>query len=108
LPDPNSTIIFAGFQAEETRGRRLVEGEKEIKIHGEMVPVRAEIVSISNLSAHADYQETLHWLGEFRHPPQTVFVTHGETAAAESLKLKIEEKFGWKAVVPKYADSFDL
>lgn len=108
LPDPNSTVIFAGFQAEGTRGRRLVEGEKEIKIHGEMIPVRAEIVSISNLSAHADYQETLRWLGEFRHSPRTIFITHGELPAAEALKQKIEEKFGWKAIIPNYADSFDL
>lgn len=108
LPDPRSTIVFVGFQAEGTRGRRLLEGEKEIKIHGEMIPVEAEIASISNLSAHADYQETLRWLSEFRTPPKKVFVTHGEPNAAKALKEKIVEKFGWNVTIPDYCDVYEI
>jgi len=73
-----------------------------------MIPVCAEIVSISNLSAHADYQETLRWLDGFSQPPKTIFITHGELEAANSLKEKIQNKFGWKAIIPDYGDSFDL
>lgn len=108
LPDPKATILFVGFQAEGTRGWRLLKGEPEVKIHGEMIPVCAEIVSISNLSAHADYQETLRWLDGFSQPPKTIFITHGELEAANSLKEKIQNKFGWKAIIPDYGDSFDL
>lgn len=108
LPDERATVLMVGFQAEGTRGRRLLEGESEIKIHGEMIPVRAEIASISNLSAHADYQETLRWLEGFRRAPRTIFITHGEPAAAAALKEKIEAKFGWPAIVPNYGDCVHL
>jgi metallo-beta-lactamase family protein len=108
LPDPRTTVLFVGFQAEGTRGRKLLEGDSEIKIHGEMIPVRAEIASISNLSAHADYNEILRWLGEFKRAPRRIFITHGEPQAAESLREKIEEKFGWQTEIPGYLDSFDL
>jgi metallo-beta-lactamase family protein len=91
-----------------TRGRKLIEGEKEIKIHGEMIPVHAEIAAITNLSAHADYQEILRWLSGFRRAPRRLFVTHGEAAAAQSLKAKIEAKFGWQVAIPDYLDSFEL
>jgi metallo-beta-lactamase family protein len=108
LPNPNATILFVGFQAEGTRGWRLLNGESEVKIYGEMIAVRAQIASISSLSAPADYQETLHWLEGFRYAPHTIFITHGEPQAANSLKEKIEAKFGWKAIIPDYCDSFDL
>jgi metallo-beta-lactamase family protein len=108
LPDPHSTVLFVGFQAKGTRGRRLLEGESEIKIQGEIVPVRAEIASISNLSAHADYEETLRWLGNFRRAPRHVFITHGEPEAASALKEKIEAKLGWKADVPDYGERVEL
>lgn len=108
LPNPDATILFVGFQAYGTRGWRILQGESEVKIHGEMIPVNAKIMSISNLSAHADYEETLRWLSGFEHKPKTIFVTHGEETAANSLKEKIVDKFGWKTVVPDYADSFTL
>ncbi len=101
-PDPKNTILFAGYQAGGTRGARIVKGEKEIKIHGEMVSVRAEIHSLSNLSAHPDYEEILQWLGHFRKAPKKIFITHGEPAASASLKMKIEETYGWNCVLPKY------
>ncbi|MDX1838190.1 MBL fold metallo-hydrolase [Legionella taurinensis] len=107
-PDPKNTILFAGYQAGGTRGARMVNGEEEIKIHGQMVPVRAQVESLSNLSAHADYEEILQWLSHFRKPPKKVFITHGEPAAANSLKTKIEQQFGWTCIVPQYEQTETL
>jgi metallo-beta-lactamase family protein len=108
IGDSKNTILFTGYQAGGTRGDRLVRGEKEIKIHGQMWPVRARIECMSNTSAHADYQEMLDWLGYFKKSPTKVFVTHGEVEAAASLKEKIEEKFGWTVTVPAYQDWEEL
>jgi metallo-beta-lactamase family protein len=100
--DSRNTVLLAGFQAAGTRGDRLARGEKEIKIHGQMWPVRAQIVKLDNMSAHADYSEILTWMGHFTSPPRKIFVTHGEPEAAKAMKEKIKEKFGWNAVVPDY------
>lgn len=104
-PDPRNTILFTGYQAGGTRGDRILKGEKEIKIHGEMIPIRAEIAILHNASAHADYNDMLDWLTHIKNPPQKVFITHGELEAANSLKVKIQDKFGWVAVVPAYLQS---
>lgn len=101
-PDHRSTILFTGFQAMGTRGSRLMNGEKELKIHGELIPIKAEIKALSNLSAHADYAEILQWLQFFEKKPKKIFITHGEYEAASSLKQKIETKLGWKCIVPHY------
>lgn len=108
IPDPKTTVLFVGFQAEGTTGHALVNGAKLIKIHDESFTVRAEIKTIETFSAHADYAEILAWLGHFENKPKKVFVTHGEKEAAESLKKKIEERFGWSVVVPKYLESFEV
>jgi metallo-beta-lactamase family protein len=108
LPDERNTVIFVGFQAEGTRGRRLVDGAKELKIFGGMVPVRAQIETLENLSAHADYREILSWLSGFKRAPEKVFLVHGEPRAAESLKVKIIEKFGWTVEIPEYLQKFEL
>ena len=84
------------------------KGEKETKIHGQFYPVRARIENLDTLSAHADYREILTWLRNFTKPPQKVFITHGEPAAALSLKEKIEKEFGWTVVVPEYLQSEEL
>lgn len=102
LPDPRSTIIFTGYQDGGTRGDRMLRGEPEIKIHGSMVPVKAQIKSIDSMSAHADYQEMLGWLGHFKSAPKKVFITHGDQDAAQSLKEKIENRFHWSCVIPEY------
>jgi len=102
IGDSRNTILFTGFQAGGTRGDRIVKGEKEIKIHGQMWPVRARIENLTMTSAHADYQEILDWLGHFKNPPKKTFITHGEAEASAALKEKIAEKFGWSVVVPKY------
>lgn len=108
LPDPKNIILFAGFQAAGTRGAALVQGVKEIRIHGENIAVRAQVKNIENLSAHADARELLAWLGMTSLHPQKVFVTHGEPAASTTLKDKIEARFGWTAFVPTESESFEL
>lgn len=107
-PKEENTILFAGFQAGGTRGDRMLKGEREIKIHGHMIPIRARIENLDTLSSHADYEEILNWLTGFKSPPKQVFITHGEPEAAESLKSKIEEALSWKVSVPHYLDSIDL
>jgi len=107
-PDPRNTIALVGFQAAGTRGAALEAREPAIKIHGEYVRVNAEVASISSLSAHADYHETLRWLGGMTCPPARTFVTHGEPAAADALRRRITEKLGWRCDVPAYLETFDL
>ena len=109
LRDPNSTIVFVGFQAAGTTGRRILDGEKEVKIMGEWVPVRCRKERIGGFSAHADYNEILHWLsGLTNGGPRRAFVTHGEADAAQAMKGHIEERFGWTVSVPAYGDKFEL
>jgi metallo-beta-lactamase family protein len=108
LPDERNTVIFAGFQAMGTRGRRLVDGAQEVKIYGEFVPVRARIERLENLSAHADSYEILRWLGGFKRAPEKVFLVHGEPGAQEALKEKIIDKFGWQVEIPDYLQRFEL
>lgn len=108
LPDERNTVVFVGFQAEGTRGRRLIDGEDEVKIFGQMVPVRARIERLENLSAHADYEEILRWLSGFKRPPRKVFLVHGESGAMIALKQKITEKFGWSVQIPDYLEKFNL
>lgn len=107
-PDRKNTIILAGFQAAGTRGARLLKGEKELRIHGEMIPVHARIESLGNVSAHADYSEMLEWLSGININPKSVFITHGEEESAKSLKQKVENKFGWNCIVPAMEQSFEL
>lgn len=108
LPDERNTIVFVGFQAAGTRGRRLVEGEPEIKMFGENVPVRAKIEQLDSLSAHGDWREILRWLSGFKKAPKRVFLVHGEPHAAQSLKEKIQAQFGWDVEIPKYLDKVEL
>lgn len=109
LPDRRNTILFTGYQAAGTRGEALVNGKKEISIHGNIYPVHAEIVALSNLSAHADYREMLNWLSYFQQPPRKIFITHGEAVAAEALKRRIVERFGWhNCVIPEYLQKVEL
>jgi metallo-beta-lactamase family protein len=108
ISDPRSTILLAGYQAEGTRGDRLARGEKEIKIHGQMRPVKAEIIQLDNMSAHADFGEILSWLGHFTSPPRKTFVTHGSPSSAQGLKKRIEDTFGWEVSVPAYLQVEEL
>lgn len=108
LSDPNSTILFTGYQAGGTRGAALMNGAQSIRMFREDIPVRARIASLSNLSAHADYQEMLDWLAQLGRAPRGVFVTHGEPAAADALRARIEQQLGWSAQVPDYCENIEL
>jgi metallo-beta-lactamase family protein len=103
--DPKNTIVFAGYQAAGTRGADMINGKDSIKVFGETIPVAAEVKVLSNMSAHADYEEILDWLKHFNHHPRKVFITHGEPEAAKSLKEKIEQNFKWSCVIPDYEHS---
>lgn len=107
-PNPNNTILFAGFQAAGTRGAAMLDGVESIKIHGEYVPVRAKVELISNLSAHADFSEIIAWLGGFQSPPKKTFITHGEPVAADAMRLHIEEQLHWRVTVPDYLETVTL
>jgi metallo-beta-lactamase family protein len=108
LPNPRNTLLFAGYQAEGTRGRRLLDGEREIKIHGEMIPVNARVEQLTSMSAHADANELLRWLRGFRRPPSATYVVHGEPEAAEALAARIHSELGWTVTVPQYLDAVEL
>jgi metallo-beta-lactamase family protein len=107
-PDAKNTILFAGFQAGGTRGAAMVAGADSIKIHGQYVPVRAAVKNLEMLSAHADADEILRWLRGFKKPPRTTFITHGEPAASDALRHRIEEEMGWPCLVPDHGQTVDL
>lgn len=103
-PDPKNTILFVGYQVPGTRGAALVAGAKSVKIHGAYVSVNAEVVALNNLSAHADADEIMAWLKQFRAPPRQTFITHGEPAAADALRHRIEEELRWPCRIPEYRE----
>lgn len=107
-PDPSNTLLFSGFQVPGTRGSAILQGAQTVRIHGELVPIRAEISSIENLSAHADYVEIIDWLQLFQRPPLETFVTHGDPAAADAMRLHIEDKLGWNCRVPDHLETVSL
>jgi metallo-beta-lactamase family protein len=107
-PDRRNTLLFAGFQAGGTRGASITEGSPTVRIHGQDIPVRAEVVQLEDLSAHADATEILDWLGHFKQRPKKTFITHGEPAAADAMRQRIERQLGWTCQVPDYLDSVDL
>jgi metallo-beta-lactamase family protein len=107
-PDPRNAIVLAGFQAGGTRGEKLQNGAASIRIHGEEVPVRASVSSISNLSAHADYSEILDWLSDFKRAPIRTFVTHGEPSSADMMRVRIRDRLEWDVHAPEHLESVDL
>ena len=107
-PDAKSTILFAGYQAGGTRGAAMVAGADAVKIHGEYVPVRAEVKNLDMLSAHADADEIVRWLRGFKSAPQRTFITHGEPAASDALRHRIEEQLGWGCLAPDHGQRVEL
>lgn len=107
-PDSKNTILFSGFQAAGTRGRAMVEGAAEVKIHGEWITIRAEVADLSMLSAHADADEIIRWLSGFRRPPKQTFIVHGEASASDALQTRITGQMAWKSFVPQQGETFEL
>jgi metallo-beta-lactamase family protein len=105
---PESTILFPGYQATGTLGRQIVDGVKEVRILGQMYPVKARIVKINGFSAHADRDELFRWLSGLSRPPLHLFVTHGEPDAAQYFADFVKEKTGWQISVPSYEDRVTL
>jgi metallo-beta-lactamase family protein len=102
LPDHRNMVMLTGHQAEGTRGASLRDGASTVRIHGQDVPVRAEVVSLKSASAHADKDPLLRWLKTMPHPPDQVHVVHGEREASDALRSAIEHQLGWRAVVPEH------
>ncbi len=101
LPDPRNTVVLVGYQVPGTRGRSLVDGARQLKMHGRYVPVRAEVVDLPEFSVHADADETIAWLGSAPRQPKACYVVHGEPAASSALAERIGTELGWLAVVPR-------
>jgi metallo-beta-lactamase family protein len=108
LDDPTTIVLFTGYQAEGTLGRRILEGEPVVRIHKQEVRVRAKVEKVNALSAHADQGEILRWLHGFKTPPRRTFLVHGEPDAQAGLEAKIREDLGWDVVIPKHGQTFPL
>ena len=109
VPDPDATVVFVGYQAAGTLGRRIQDGEHDVKILGQWVPVRCRTAKIGGFSAHADWAEVLRWLAGMQGgTPQTTFLTHGEPEAANAMAGHIKDKFGWNVHVPQYGERVQL
>jgi metallo-beta-lactamase family protein len=108
LPNSKHTVLFVGYQALGTRGRSLVDGAETVKMHGELVPVRARVELIAEFSVHADSTELIDWLSSTSAAPGQVFVVHGEAGAAEAFSDSIESKLGWKSMAPKDGQQVNL
>lgn len=107
-PDKRNTIVLSGFQAGGTRGARLAAGERTLRIFGEDTPIKAEIAAIESMSAHADADDIIDWMRTTPRPPGAVYVTHGEPAAADTLRLRIERELGWPARVPEHGEEVSV
>jgi metallo-beta-lactamase family protein len=107
-PDPRNTILFCGFQAAGTRGAAIREGAPEVRIHGQPVPIRAEVAAIDNFSAHADADGLIAWMRSAKRAPKLTFITHGESAASDALRQRIERELGWACRVPDFRDAWAL
>ena len=106
LPDHRSLILLTGFQAPGTRGARLAAGETTLRLHGQDVPVAAEVVQLPSTSAHADSDQLLAWLRQMPTPPQQVYVVHGELDASDALRLRIERELKWRVAIPEYGSTW--
>ena len=99
--NPNNTLLFVGYQAEGTRGRKLLEGDKELKVYGKWVPFHMQVAEIEGLSAHADHKELLDWMDEIENKPEQIFIVHGEKESAEALQKGIKDTYAWDAEIPQ-------
>lgn len=108
LPMESATVVFVGYQAAGTTGRKIQDGERLVKIMKTMVDVNCHVEKIEGFSAHADWKAVIRWLEGLPNTPKTVFTTHGEPEAAEAMAGHIRERFGWNVIVPEYKQSVEL
>ena len=108
VPNENATIIFVGFQAAGTVGRRIQDGEREVRIMKNWIPVRCHVEKVEGFSAHADWKAVLRWLEGVPNAPKKVFTTHGEPDAAAAMAQHIRDRFGWEVIVPEYQQTIEL
>lgn len=108
LSDPRNVVLIVGYQAAGTRGRLLLEGAKRIRIHGEEIPVRAHLMQAHALSAHADRDELLRWLGGFSHPPRHAYIVHGEPKSSQAFAEGIRERLEWDVRAPKIGQVYEI
>jgi metallo-beta-lactamase family protein len=108
LPNEKATVVFVGFQAAGTRGRQVLDGQHEIKIMRNIVPVRCHVEKVEGFSAHADWKGILRWLGGLQHAPKAIFLTHGEPEGSDALAEHIKERFGWNIVIPALGQTIEL
>ena len=107
-PDNKNTILLVGYQAMGTRGRLLQDGKKELKIHGQVVKINAEVEKLENMSAHADSNELISWLRGFENKPKKLFVIHGEEKSTEAFSERVEKELHWDTMVPEYLQIYQL
>jgi metallo-beta-lactamase family protein len=108
LPDERNTVLFAGYQAQGTRGRMLLEGAKTTRIHGKEVAVRAHIETLDSISAHADANEIMRWLKSFAKAPSLVCLVHGEPTPMDALKARIETELTWTVAAPNHRETITI
>lgn len=108
IENPEHTVLLVGYQGEGTRGRQLLDGTHELKIHGKYYPVKSRIEVLHGLSAHGDQSELLHWMSDIKTAPEHIFVVHGEKQAADTFQVKIKDTFGWEAQVPNLYDIVEI
>jgi metallo-beta-lactamase family protein len=106
--NPKNTLLFVGYQAEGTRGRKLLEGDKEFKVFGKWIPFNMQMEVVEGLSAHADHAELLAWLSELKTIPKKIFIIHGEKEAAEALKEGVKKTYGWESDIPNLYDIVEV
>ena len=105
---PESTILFVGYQARDTLGRQILEGQPEVRILGRTLPVRARVAKINGFSAHADRKGLARWLDGFQSPPRRLFVTHGDADVAAKFAERVRKERGWTVELPEYLEIWDL
>lgn len=101
-PNPRHHIVFPGFQVGGTRGAQMIAGASSVKIHGEYVAVKAQVSHLEGFSGHADADGLMNWLRGFESPPRQAYVVHGDAAAADALRLRIQDELGWRVAVPQH------
>ena len=105
--DHRNMIVLTGYQSPGTRGARLAAGERSVRIHGQEVDVQAEVIQLESASAHADGNQVMAWLDQMPRPPGQVYVVHGDMAASDMLRQRIEHELKWRALVPEQGSTWE-